>query len=70
MLTEVAVVCTLAFRAFKTAHKRLLSNKYDLVVFWVESEDAILFSAQEMACKVLACRDAQALNSLEHLHIP
>jgi hypothetical protein len=70
MLTEVAAVCTLAFRAFKTAHKRLLSNKYDLVVFWVESEDAILFSAQEMARKVLACRDAQALNSLEHLHIP
>ena len=52
MLPDVAAVCTLALRAFRTAHKRLLSNKYDLVVFLVESEeDAILFSAQKMARK-------------------
>jgi hypothetical protein len=52
MLPDVAAVCTLAFRTFSTAHKRLLSNKYDLVVFLVDSEeDAILFSAQKMARK-------------------
>ena len=52
MLPDVAAVCTLALRAFRTAHKRLLSNKNDLVFFLVESEeDAFLFSAQKMARK-------------------